>query len=262
MICYPATTDWGCITQTELEELDDVVKARSEALAWTTLQRLTGGNVAICPTLVRPCAIGCSGKTWYVAPVTGASGFTPYVGADGNWYNACGCGSPSDCSCTTIQQVILPGMVGGIAGVYIDGVALAATEYRVDNGNRLVRTDGELWPICQDMNQPWDAVGSFAVRYYDGVAPNSSLDYAAGVLALEYYKACTNGACQLPSGVTNVVRQGVSMEIANGLFINGYTGIKVVDSVISIYNPFGNKVRPVVMSPDVQPARTQTWGRF
>lgn len=263
MICYPDSTDWGCITPEELAALVPEVKARSEALAWTTLQRLTGGNVAICSSLVRPCAVGCASRTWYVAPVGVPAGWmNPHVNSSGQWVNGCGCAGPGDCSCTTIRQVYLPGMVGEIEGVYIDGVALDPTAYRVDNGNRLVRMDGDLWPICQDMNEPWDAEGSFAVRYFDGVAPNDSLNYAAGVLALEFYKACTNGVCQLPSGVTTVVRQGLTMEIANGLFVNGYTGIKQVDSIISIYNPFGNKVRPVIMSPDVMPARTQTWGRI
>lgn len=271
-ICYPSTTDWGCaLTPEQIAELDPVVKARSESLAWSTLQRLTGGNIAICPKLVRPCAARCSAQTWYTAPVTGASqspwpsgngAFQPNINANGQWVNSCGCSNPDSCSCTSVQEVILPGMVGDIVRVTLEGADLDPTAYRVDNGNRLVRQDGAPWPACQDMNLPITDDGAFVVEYYDGAAPDSSLEFAAGLLAVEYYRACTNQSCQLPSGVTSVVRQGVAMEIANGLFVNGYTGIKAVDAVISIYNPFGHKARPVVMSPDVPRGRTQTWGRY
>lgn len=269
-ICYPSTTDWSCsLTTDEIAALDPAVKARSEALAWSTLQRLTGGNIAICPSLVRPCSVGCARQTWYVAPVTGVSqspwptgsgSFNPHI-SDGVWLNSCGCGSGGDCSCTTIQEVILPGLVGDIVRVSLFGADLDPTAYRVDDGNKLVRQDGETWPLCQNMNAPITSDEAFYVEYFDGVAPNSSLNFAAGLLAVEYYRACTNQSCQLPSGVTNIVRQGITMEIANGLFVNGYTGIKPVDAIISIYNPYGHKTRPAILSPDVPRGRTQTWGR-
>jgi hypothetical protein len=137
-------------------------------------------------------------------------------------------------------------------------VPLAAADYRVDNGNRLVRTDGETWPLCQDMNDGPDAVGSFTVSYYTGVAPNDLLRYAAGVLATEFYKACSGGKCRLPSGVTSVTRSGISMEVPSGLFPGGATGIHEVDAVIRIYNPYSLKSPARVMSPDVTRGRIQT----
>ena len=271
-ICYPDSTDWSCLgPQADVDALDDVMKARSEALAWQTLNALTGGNIAICPTIIRPCAARCSAQTWYTAPVTGASqspwpsgsgSFQPNINANGQWVNSCGCSSPDACSCTSVREVILPGVVGDIVRVTIGGANLDPTAYRVDRGNRLVRQDGESWPVCQDMNLPADDDGAFVVEYYDGVAPDSSLNYAAGMLAIEFYRACSGQACKLPTGVTSVVRQGVSMQIATGLFVNGYTGIQAVDAVISIYNPFGHKSRPSVMSPDVPRGRVQTWGRY
>lgn len=271
-ICYPSSTDWTCYgSEADVDALDDIVKARSEALAWSTLHRLTGGNIAICPTLVRPCAARCTPGTWYTAPVTGASqtpwpsgsgSFQPHITADGTWVNSCGCTSPDLCSCTVVQEVILPGVVGDIVKVSVDGVILDPDAYRVDNGNRLVRQDGESWPVCQDMNLPISDPDAFFVEYYDGTAPDSSLDYAAGLLAAEFYRACTNQACALPSGVVSVVKQGITMEVATGLFTNGYTGIKAVDAVISIYNPYGHKSRPQVLSPDVGGSRRQTWGRY
>lgn len=271
-ICYPSTTDWTCsgMTPEEVAALDPAVRERSEALAWTTLFRLSGGNIAICPRIVRPCAARCVPQTWYVAPVTGATqspwpsgsgSFQPNINVDGNWVNTCGCAIADACSCTQVQEVVLPGVVGDIVSVKLNGAVLDETAYRVDKGNRLVRQDGEPWPLCQDMNEPATSDTAFVVEYYDGFAPDTSLDYAAGLLAIEYYRACTGQECQLPSGVTSIVRQGISMEIANGLFVNGYTGIKAVDAVISIYNPYGHKARPTIMSPDLPYGRTQTWGR-
>lgn len=271
-ICYPSTTDWACaLTPEEIAQLDPVAKERAEALAWQTLFRLTGGNIAICPTIVRPCAARCQPQTWYTAPVTGASQspwpagsgtFQPNINAQGQWVNTCGCVSPDSCSCVSVQEVILPGVVGDIVRVRLNGANLDPTAYRVDGGNRLVRQDGESWPVCQDMNLPATDDDAFVVEFYNGTAPDSSLNFAAGTLALEFYKACQGQTCQLPSGVTSIVRQGISMEIANGLFVNGYTGIKTVDAIISIYNPYGHKSRPSVLSPDVPRGRIQTWGHY
>lgn len=267
-LCYPSTTDWSCgLTADEVAALDPTVKARAEALAWSALFSLTGGNISICPKVVRPCSVGCQAGTWYTSPVTGISqspwpsgggSFQPHI-SDGVWLNSCGCRTAGECSCTTIQQVTLPGIVGGIQSVWVGGATLSPTAYRVDNGDKLVRTDGGEWPICQDMNAPADDPEAFTVTYFDGAVPDEAINFAAGLLAIEFYKACTGGACKLPTGVTRVARQGVTYEVSNGLFHNGFTGIQSVDMVIRLYNPFGHKTRPAILSPDVRPARTQTW---
>lgn len=270
-ICYPDSTDWGCsLTEEEIAALDPVIKARSEALAWTTLQRLSGGNIAICSTIVRPCSIGCMAGTWMTAPVTGATQYpwpsgrgwmNPQINSDGQWVNTCGCASPDSCSCTRVSEVRLPGMVGDIVRVTIGGANLTPTAYRVDNGNRLVRQDGNVWPLCQDMSVPATDDKAFVVEYFDGVAPNEGINFAAGLLAVEFYRACTGHDCKLPAGVTSIVRQGITMEVQTGLFTNGYTGIQAVDAVIATYNPYARKSRPTVFSPDIPRGRTQSWGR-
>ena len=261
-ICYPSGTDWGCaLSQQEIDSLDPDVKVRSEALAWTTLSALLGYRLSLCPVVLRPCLAACLGGsgTWSTAPtVGGASGLQPFV-AGGQWYNACGC--TGDCSCTALCEVLMPAPVGGIASVTIDGIPLATTAYRVDNGNRLLRTDGECWPTCQDMAAASNAIGSFTVSYYPHLAPNALLRYAAGILANEFYRACTGGQCRLPQGVTNISRSGVVMQISSGLFPDGGTGIREVDAIIRIYNPFALKMPSRVMSPDSPSGRVQTWAR-
>lgn len=267
-ICYPDGADWTCAyTAEELVQMraDPETLARmerSEALGWSTLSALTGYRVSLCPTTVRPCAARCNPQTYYAAPLPGGGGTVvpgspgPYM-SGGTWYNGCGCSSPTDCSCSYVPEVFLPTEVSTIASVILDGATLDPSAYRVDNGTRLVRTDGGDWPLCQDMSEN-SGVGTFLVSYYTGVGPNDLLRYAAGVLATEFYKACGGGKCRLPSGVTSVTRAGVSMEIPSGLFPGGATGINEVDAIIRIYNPFALKAASRVLSPDRPRGRVQT----
>lgn len=257
-VCYPDGADWSCAyDDAEIAALDPVVKARSEALAWSTLSALLGYRLSLCPSTIRPCIKGCNKMTWTVAPVTSSGVFSPYI-SNGVWYNGCGC--KTECSCTELCEVIMPTTVGGIEEVWVDGAVLPTSAYRVDNGTRLVRTDGGCWPSCQDMSQDAHGPDAFSVLYYPYLAPNDMLRYAAGVLAVEFYHACAGKQCRLPSGVTNVARQGVVFEIQNGLFMNGFTGIREVDAILGIYNPHGIKSPARVLSPDSPKARFQTWG--
>lgn len=271
-VCYPDSTDWACADPEWVAGLDPEVKARAEMLAWSTLASLSGYQFSTCPITVRPCAAGClTPGTYQVSPAlalagtyagirpTSRSGFTPHIGVNGQWVNSCGCAS-GDCSCTALCEAILPGPVGAITEVRLDGAVLDPSAYRVDNGNRLVRTDGECWPRCQDMAAAVTEEGTFAVTYYLGVAPNALLDFAAGVLAKEYALACLGDECRLPSNVTAITRQGVSYQMNADPFVNGFTGIDEVDAVLRIYNPNGLRMAPVIASPDARPrSRVTTW---
>ena len=62
---------------------------------------------------------------------------------------------------------------------------------------------------------------TFSVTYLNGYPVDGLGAYAAGVLAMEFAKACTGGKCRLPAGVTSVARQGVSLQIATGAFPAG-----------------------------------------
>lgn len=280
MICTPPGTDWSCAyTEEQLEEMraDPVVEAqmkRSEALAWMTLAALTADQIGTCPITVRPCKAGCNigGGTWMTAPVD-ASGrfagvlagrmtpFAPFVNGQGSWVNSCGCGI-SDCSCTALCEAILPGPVGDVLEVWLHGAVLDPSAYRIDNGDRLVRTDGDCWPLCQDMTQNAHGDDAFSVTYYRGVAPDVVTLWAAGELAVEYFKACRNDkSCRLPAGVRSVTRQGVSFEIQTDLFTDGRTGIREVDALVARLNPFRLRMAPVIATPQSRRPRMTTWSR-
>lgn len=276
--CYPSDTDWGCkfapdkIAEMRSNPVTLKAMERSEALAWYTLASLTGYQVGVCPIIVRPCAASAGrAGSWMAAPVSGGNAaglptaaigtFSPYL-SGGEWYNACGCSGPGSCGCDQLSQVELPGPIGSIERVVVSGEVIDPSRYRVDNANMLVSLDPDLrWPVRQNMAAGPDDIGAFSVAYYQGTPPSTVTRYCAGLLAAEFYAACTGGTCKLPAGVTTLARQGVTFEIETGLFENGYTGIRPVDALIRMLNP--NKLqRPVtVTSPDVgDGGRRQTWG--
>lgn len=251
-LCYPDTAVWARPPVAD-PVTDESVAAQlaaddAEAFAWYALQSLTAYQLAICPTTVRPCKKACREGSYYLAN-TGLP-FAPKILPSGAWINVW-CGCQDACSCTTVEEIVLPGPVGSIVEIMIDGVVLDPTAYRVDNGNRLVRQDGGEWPTCQDMNLPAGEVGTFTVTYFQGFTANSMTNRVAGELAKEFYLALTGGQkCRLSSRVTGLTRQGVSFELAVGLFSNGYTGLPTVDAYIATLNPFALKTRPVIASPD------------
>jgi hypothetical protein len=251
MSCCP---DWG--------DLDDDLLCRAIDLAWMTLRSLSGGLVGNCPVLVRPClSAPCS------ACADGPL-LNPRIVQTGDcescWTNAPACGGDG-CSCGTLSEIVLPGLVAEVWQVRIDGVALPVTSYRVDNGNRLVRTDGKAWPSCQYMDRdvtsadPVVAQGTMGVWYVPGIKPTAAGLWAAGVLTCEFSKACSGGKCRLPSSVTSIARQGVSMDISTGMFPDGMTGIREVDAYLTSINPYAHRTPPRVWSPDLPAHRFTTW---
>jgi hypothetical protein len=234
---------------TEWDTLTDAVKERSAALASSTLRRLTGYRVGGCPIVVRPCKAGCAdGFVPFYDAYSGGS-FRPGINASGFWINSCGC--DSDCSCTTLCEVNLPGPVGAVYEIKIDGVVVPTSDYFV-SGTKIVwaGADDCPWPTCQDLTLPDTDAGTFSIRYLNSYAVDGLGAYAAATLAMEYAKACTGNKCRLPAGVTSVTRQGVSYEIASGAFPDGFTGIREIDAYISLWNPGAMRQASKVYTPD------------
>ena len=229
MGCVPYEPDYRCCE--EWAEYDYDLQQRATALAWTSLRHLTGGQVGNCPVALRPCRKRC-------AP-TGMAPFTPLL--DNNrWFNVVcgGCGA-SNCDCGEVCEILLPTSVARIEGIYEGGALMPPQGYRVDLPNRLVRQDGGCWPVCQDMSKPWNHEDALLVTYTPGVWPGPDGLWAAGVLACEFAKACSGGKCRLPSSVTSVARQGVSMQFTEGMFAGGVAGIREVDAYVKSINPYG-----------------------
>jgi hypothetical protein len=169
--------------------------------------------------------------------MSGFGWFPLILGNGGFGFLACGtCGLGDDCSCTSVSSIRLPGPVASVTRIVIDGTVFDPASYRVD-GPRVVRTDGQHWPYCQDMSLNAGAVGTWTIEYQRGLPVPNGGQVAAGVLASELAKAaCNDGSCQLPQRLQTITRQGVTMAMLTDFtqsLDQGYTGIWIVDSWIS-----------------------------
>lgn len=225
---------------------------RAIRLAQKVIWASTGRRYGICQVVIRPCGndrrCGECGSWDFVG-----GWMRPFI-LDGLWRN-CGCGCP--CDCKPLCQITLPAPVEEVTEVLIDGVVLAASAWRVDNRQWLVRTDGLCWPQCQDYNVDVPETGTLQVTYGRGEpVPQDILDITA-ILACEFAKSCGDlaGTCRLPGRLQTLSRQGVTVsmvDIEKSLKF-GLTGLPDVDQVIMADNPFGHKQRPFFYSYDTAP---------
>lgn len=261
-ISYSSCGSCAALDGMSPEDRAAVEEAAVEYL-WNWTLRVFG----VCPVVVRPCRSECAGRPstfWGYGPYGSGGMADPYGPwpnpqlVDGLWTNvSCGfCAGACSCDGDRLRTLALPGPVTAVSEVLVDGVVLDPSAYRVDNRSLLVRLDGGVWPVCQDMTLPPSEVGTFRISYSRGAEVPVGGQVAAGVLACELAKAwCRDATCALPQRVQTVTRQGVTVAmIDNGEGIEkGQTGIWIIDSwVSSITNP----VRPsTVLSPDVPRSR-------
>lgn len=243
MKCVPWTPNYAC--DDNWSTYDPDLQMRATDLAWASLRHLTAGRVGHCPARLRPCRQDCSGEVTY----------RPYI-RDGQWYNAA-CGTHRDrCSCDHLWTVSMPGEVASVRQVVLGGeVLVEGVDYRLADRRDLIALAGRVWPTCQDMTQDFDGADAFTVDYVPGIAPGEAGLWAAGVLASEFAKACSGSKCRLPSSVTSVSRQGVTMEFSEGFFANGQTGIREVDAYVLSVNPNHLHTPSRVWSPDIGKGR-------
>jgi hypothetical protein len=246
--------DPGCL-EDEWAALTPDLQERSQALAGATLRRLTGYRVGGCPVTVRPCKTGCSNGLLSPLYSMQYGSFQPHINPAGYWVNSCGC--LTDCACSTVCEINLPVPASEVYAVKVNGSVIPSTDYRLDSEGRLVWTGAGAcpWPACQDLSKPDTAAGTFSVRYLNSHPVDKMGEVAAGVLAMEFARACTGGVCRLPSNITNISRLGVTMEIEPGSFPNGLTGIREVDSYVMLWNPEGLRQRAGVWSPSTRNPR-------
>lgn len=228
--------DPACLTDA-WAALDPEEQERSLILATSSLQMLTYYRVGTCPVTIRPCPseprCGC--------------GWNPHT-RDGQWYNDC----PCETRCAPLSEIDLPGPVGYIDELRVDGVALdlSTGDWRLDDGHLLVWQGAGTSPIpeTQNLNRPDTEPGTWSITYSQSYPVLADGRLAVALLAMEFAKACApKGKCSLPRGVTSVVRNGVSFSVEAGLFPNGLTGIDIVDQYILKWAPAGSPTRPATV---------------
>jgi hypothetical protein len=255
---------WPDLTQLCCPDWDDYDPAlQTQALdyAKTVVWAATGRQFGLCELTVRPCGRQCancpSGFYW-----DGYGSWIPYV-FNGVWKN-CWCGSGLGCTCDPECQVYLPGPVHSILNVVVDHTSMPASGggYFVLDQQWLVRIDTTAcWPLCGDQNAAPGSDDAFEVTYLRGREVPTALAAATSSLACEYAKACLGLPCRLPSRISSLSRQGVSINMVdvNDLLTHGLTGLWELDQLIAAYNPYGLKGRTRFWSPELQEGRQVTW---
>lgn len=202
-----------------------------------------------CTQTVRPCAR----RRWGRGQVDSApAGWSPGWG----W---CGCGAGA-CSCGGLFSLELGAFpVVSVNEVLVDGAAVDASLYRVDDWRTLVRledADGSNpgWPRVQRLDRPDTDEDTFAVSFTWGRMPPPAGVTAAAVLACELALACdpeNQDKCRLPKTVTSVTREGITMVLSPSDFLDkdGKTGIYEVDIFLRAYNPQRARSRAKVWWP-------------
>jgi hypothetical protein len=140
-----------------------------------------------------------------------------------------------------------------ITEVKIDGVVLAASEYRLDKRRYVTRLDNERWPIFNNWTLPNTESGTWTIAYTYGMDPPLLGRQAATQLACEVYKSCLGLECALPTGATRITRQGITIERQffriDPATKAWRTGLGLVDMFLNTYNPTGRIRKPVFWAP-------------
>jgi hypothetical protein len=152
--------------------------------------------------------------------------------------------------------------VTDIIAIREDGVDQDVTDYHIDVFQYLVKDNGEAFPrwgnwyaASGDVDDDDASRGGFVfeVTVEHGIPAPRLLKRATRALACSLYADSIGGECELPSRVTSLSRNGMSMEIQdfNELLQNGGVGIYEVDLAVRVFNPSGLQSPSFVWTPDL-----------
>jgi hypothetical protein len=216
--CAPWDPIW--CTACDLPTGSEAVTGAAVQAATEILWEQSNQRFGPCEVTIRPCRRDCNGGGWPFADQWwewgGNSGWPRPLLYAGVWSNVT-CGScPGTCSCGTLEEAILPAPVYQVVRVLVDGSPLVTGAYRVDDNRILVRTDGGRWPICQALDLPDTAVGTWSVTVQVGEPVPTIGRQAVGELACEIARACMGEECRLPANIASLARQGINISFPAG----------------------------------------------
>ncbi len=142
-------------------------------------------------------------------------------------------------------------------------VRLGADEYptntwRFDRDTQMLyRVPPDVWPV---RDEKWSNAGegeAFVVDVVIGAPPDAWAMDVAARLVKELYLSCTGGKCRLPSNVTTVTSQGITVRLRDDE-VN--TFIPELGAWMNAVNPHGARLPGAVFSPDLAAARRGTLG--
>lgn len=255
-LCEPWPVTWPLDAEgvVDLPTGAEAVTGTAVEMASEVLWALTARRFGLCELTLRPCRRECYSSIWWQDinwPPFSSYSVTPRAA---QYWLGISCGScGSDCSCTTVSEVVLPGPVHAVTEVKIDGVVLTKdVDYRLDNNRLLVRLGAE-WPRCNDLNLADTEPNTWSVTIQHGEPIPTLGQVAVGELAIQFVKLLLNtGDCMLPKPVQSISRQGVNITFLdpNEVFASGRIGLYVTDLFIQTYNPSGRRNRAKVYNID------------
>jgi hypothetical protein len=141
-----------------------------------------------------------------------------------------------------------------LVSVVIGGEAVPTGSFRIDDGEWLVRTDGECLPMCQDAE-------GWTVTYMRGISVPPGGQRSLGEIMAQVYAACNSKPCALPQHLQTIAKQGVTVGMFNPLdFVReGKTGLYFTDLWLTAVNPQARPQAARIASPDYDPGRVTTW---
>lgn len=229
-------------------EWERVIMWASEILFLLSGSQFMGGGCTETATLRSNPPMNGTGA-WPYSPTWGSCGcWSLGIWADGILYPpARGVYTGHHYSPMAVQLPRSP--ITGITSVTVNGQSFAA--WRMLRAGWVERTDGKPWQVCHDTT---------VITYTFGDAPPEMGVNAAVELAVQIALGMTgNSACKLPQRVQSLTRQGVTIAMLDpqDFLREGRTGIYVVDLFLSAINPYGNRRRARVWSPDLPSAHIQ-----
>jgi hypothetical protein len=245
----PTHTHHSAADLAEWNAYSAATRAMADQIASLVLWGATGRLYGACATIARP--VLCPRWPSNAPSAAGVPAWMPVDVGSGEWINW-----PSDCGCSSSDpfRTKLDGPVSAVTSIRVAGAVLNPANYRVDQMEWLVRTDGVTWPLWQDISLPGTDPTAFVVNYTRGNPVPAELLAMAGTYALEIARSMSPGAataCRLPSRASSITRQGVTIEMVDPLEMlsRGLTGIPEVDAVVRALNPQGFLHRPRALVP-------------
>lgn len=249
-----------------LDELSEDSRMAVIGMATDLLWNWTGRKFGTCEVTVYPCRQKCPDRlpTFQASPDTGwrgsplqEDGWVP-LQVEGEWWNvACGVCPSQRCTCSLrkSRSIVLPGPVEEITAIWLNGVEVSEDDYLLRDGVLFLKeSSGLQFPSCNTPGGDVEEAGSgaWSISYMRGYPVPLGGQLATYRLACELADAVQGRDCALPSRVSSITRQGVSMAILDDFqnLDEGRTGIWEIDSWLSAVNQ-KREAPPVVWSPDM-----------
>lgn len=228
MQCESWPITWPCDITGYDEALVTLAQDAAQSLLWS----LSGRRYGVCST-TETYRLNCA------SPCTNPYGdqFGPGV----EWRLGDGLSRRMCCRILLAQKP-----VRGIDSVTVLGDLLDPTAYQLER-DYLFRL-GECWPCEQECD-----AAPVEVTYTYGIDPPALAQLAMGEVACEFLRGWTGADCRLPSNVTSVTRQGVTLDLGDvrTLFEMGRIGMPISDAFLRSVNPHALQSQSQVWSPDM-----------